>query len=529
MIGDRMTNEMLSSGTRDVESDVLSAEGWWKIAGKPPELERFVETCESLLGTGDGLGGLKFVLETLSVHQEEWQLSMAGASLILRFTTRYDIVDVLLHNVMRLQPDNVPAQAFSAHLQIIRGDVAGGCGSFARMMATYPGQKAEIGEFISMSLLEVGYPAEAFEVLRSLFNDGDETASLLNNAGCALERLNRSVEALPWYEKALRISPDRKAIVFGYACTLIKAGFFERGWPLYFERELQVSRQQDWLRTMPRLRPGVDVAGKRILIFQEQGLGDTIQFIRHVSALVARRAEIHVSVPAPLVRLVRQSFPAVNVLEPDAAREDRSYHYVSPIPDLPYVTGMRTAHDIPACVPYLADTPVDRKKMGAFLPDRRPRIGLVWAGERRLRSEFALADMRRSISLNDLASALLPANATFINLQFGTPRGELKDWTGQSIHDPMGAVGDLADTAAVMRNLDLIISVDTSPVHLAGALGCPVWLISRWDACWRWGDSGTGSPWYPTMRIFRSSGRSFLPVLREVGKALRLWIDMNGA
>jgi len=529
MIGDRMTNDPQSLVPRAVDNAPSIEEAWSENPGRPPAPERFVETCEALLGAGDGMAGLKLILETIAVHQQEWQLSMAGASLILRFTTRYDIVEVLLRNVIRLQPDKVPAQAFLAHLQIVRGDLGGGCASFARMMATYPEHRAEIGEFISMSLLEVGYPAEALDVLASLFKDGDETASLLNNAGCALERLNRSVEALPWYEKALRRDSGRKAIIFGYACTLIKAGQFERGWPVYFGRELQIGRQQEWLRAMPRLRPEFDVAGKRILLFQEQGLGDTLQFIRHASTLAARGALIHISVPQPLVRLLRQSFPDMTVLEPGVISGCSAYDYVSPIPDLPYITGMRTVHDIPATVPYLSEIPNDRERMGALLPSGCPRIGLVWAGERRHRSEFALADMRRSISLNDMAGAILPADAIFVNLQFGAPREELKTWTGQMIYDPMGDVRDLADTAALMRSLDLIISVDTSPVHLAGALGCPVWLISRWDACWRWGDEGTGSPWYPTMRVFRSKERSFQPVLEEVAKALRLWIDMRPA
>lgn len=87
----------------------------------------------------------------------------------------------------------------------------------------------------------------------------------------------------------------------------------------------------------------------------------------------------------------------------------------------------------------------------------------------------------------------------------------------------MGSVQDMADTAVIMENLDLIISVDTSAAHLAGGLGRPVWLVSRWDACWRWGDEGDASIWYPTMRIFRSQERSFKPVLAQVGRALQTW------
>ena len=110
-----------------------------------------------------------------------------------------------------------------------------------------------------------------------------------------------------------------------------------------------------------------------------------------------------------------------------------------------------------------------------------------------------------------------------MSLQLGKPREELAAWQGQPIFDPMGEVHDMADTAAIMENLDLIISVDTSTAHLAGGLARPVWMVSRWDACWRWGDDGESTPWYPTMRIFRSQERSFKPVLAQVGAALREW------
>ncbi|GAB6853254.1 tetratricopeptide repeat protein [Asaia astilbis] len=507
---------------------VVSAneEKWWIDPASPPEATRFAQSCESLFESGEGVLALQRVLETLSVHGNDWQLSLAGASLVMRYTTRYDIVDVLLRNVLRLQPDNVQAQSSSAHLSIARGDIAGGCARFAEMIARYPGKKIEIGEYITMSLLEVGYPSEALEILKYLLGAGNVSASLLNNLGCALERLNRSTEALPWYEKALQLSPERPEIVFGYACTLIKAGQFEKGWPVYFERALQLSKIQNWLRGMPRLRPDTELSGKRVLLFQEQGLGDTLQFIRHVPVLLARGADISLHVPKSLVRLMRMSFPAITVLEPDPISEGDLYDYVAPIPDLPYLTNVHSIGDVPAKVPYLVAKTEDTARFEASLPQKKPRIGLVWAGERRSRSEFALADMRRSVSFEDMTKALLPVEASLVNLQFGVERKSLAEWQGQEICDPMGAVQDMADTAALMQGLDLIISVDTSPVHLAGALGRPVWLISRWDACWRWGDEGQGSPWYPTMRVFRSGERSFASVLQEVGKALRLWVDM---
>ncbi|WP_332350428.1 tetratricopeptide repeat protein [Asaia spathodeae] len=500
--------------------------GWWKIPGSPPDAARFSQSCEELFLSRNGVLGLQRILETLAVHQDEALLSLSGAILVLRHSVRYDIVDLLLKNVLRLLPDNVVAHCFTAHLCIVRGGLAEGCAHFATLMSRYPGQRIEIGEFVSMSLLEVGYPAEALNVTMSLLRAGDVSVSLLNNAGCALERLNRSTQALALYEQALKINPHSQEVAFGYACSLIKAGQFARGWPVYFNRALQVSTWQESLRGRQRLRPESDLAGKRVLLFQEQGLGDTLQFIRHASVLVERGAEVSVHVPGSISRLISLSCDNLTVLEPKVMPDLDRFDYVAPIPDLPYLTGMCAVQDIPVNVPYLRASGEDIARFEACLPPGRPRIGLVWAGERRGRSEFALADMRRSISFDDMVAALLPIEADIVNLQFGAARDALKDWRGQSIADPMGDVSDMADTAAIMQNLDLVISVDTSPVHLAGALGRPVWLISRWDACWRWGDEGQGSPWYPTMRIFRSQERSFGPVLQEVGKALRLWVAM---
>jgi hypothetical protein len=122
-----------------------------------------------------------------------------------------------------------------------------------------------------------------------------------------------------------------------------------------------------------------------------------------------------------------------------------------------------------------------------------------------------------------MLAAITPVDATLVNLQLGPRREDLAAWRGQPVCDIMDHAHDMADTAALIENLDLVISVDTSVVHLAGALGKPVWLLSRWDGCWRWGDAGDTSPWYPTMRIFRAQERTLGPVLEQMGAVLRIW------
>ncbi|MBB2203583.1 glycosyltransferase family protein [Gluconacetobacter takamatsuzukensis] len=482
---------------------------------------------DAFFAAGRGLDALRLILEVTSRQLEDWRLSLAGADVILRQTAAYDIVETLLRNVLRLQSDNLLVQAYRARVLMAGGDVAGGHALFDDMLRRYRSadQQVMICELMSNSFLDVGHPGESLKILLSHLETGRATSAILGNVGCSLGYLNRSAEALPWFEKALALDAADAGIRLGYACTLIKAGRLDAGWPLYADRVLSVEDPEPWYLSLPRLRPGDDVAGRGIVLFQEQGLGDTLQFIRFVPDLLAKGARVTILVPRPLVRLMTQSYPTVSVRQIGCFGPEDGYAYALPIPDLPYIVGMMSLREIPAPIPYLRADPGNAARFAALLPARRPRIGLVWAGDRRTRSAHVLVDLRRSTTLAALGAAVTPVDATLMSLQFGGPRGEIAGWTGQALCDPMGAVRDMADTAAIIANLDLVISVDTSPVHLAGAVGCPVWMISRQDACWRWGDAGDRSPWYPDMRVFRARERSWGPVLAEVGAALRNWVE----
>lgn len=212
------------------------------------------------------------------------------------------------------------------------------------------------------------------------------------------------------------------------------------------------------------------------------------------------------------------------------------YDFSCPIPDLPHICDLKRPEDVPPFSPYL-EVPERRRERFAGLVEeaiarergrhdrssagRRLRIGLVWAGDARSSAQDVAADRRRSTSFAEMMDALGPVEADLFSLQYGVRRGELVQSGGRMVHDLMESVQDMADTAALMENLDLVISVDTAPLHLAGALGREVWLVSRWDACWRWGDRGERTPWYPTMRIFRAQELSLAPILREVGQCLK--------
>ncbi|CAP55589.1 putative flbA protein [Gluconacetobacter diazotrophicus PA1 5] len=491
-----------------------------------PTAENVTTMVSDLFLKGEVLDAVRLALEVVARHPDNVILTLVAATLLARHTALYDVVATLARRALKLEPDSVGAQTILADALVAGGDVAGGCALFADMMARYPGERIGLCEHISFSLVDAGYPFEALGILTAWLQEGEPSFSLLNNMACILDRMGRPAEAVSWYKRALAMDPGNATAAFGYSLSLLKAGNFREGWARYAERVPLTNSVTWWFMSLPRLRHGDDVSGKKIILYQEQGLGDTLHFIRFVPYLQAKGADVTIVVPKALLRLLTQSFPgaSVRLIEEFGREVEDGYSYAAPIPDLPFIGGVMSESDIPANIPYFRADAGDIAKFAAELPSRRPRIGLVWAGERRGRPELAAADRRRSTTLAMLGEALTPVDATLVNIQFGVPHAEIAAWHGQPVFDPMGGVRDMADTAAIMESLDLFISVDTSPLHLAGGLGRPTWLISRWDACWRWGAEGDTSAWYPTMRVFRAQERTFGPVLREVGEALREWV-----
>jgi hypothetical protein len=217
-----------------------------------------------------------------------------------------------------------------------------------------------------------------------------------------------------------------------------------------------------------------------------------------VPLAVARGLRVVLGVPTPLVRLLG-CLPATVV---DSLRDLPPFDLHCPMLSLPLALGT-TLETVPGHTPYLRTDPAAASAWKARLdtPARgRPRVGLVWAGNpRKVAPEMAAVDRRRSIPPDLLAPLLAIPGLCFVSLQKDGPAPP----ADFELIDPMAEVTDFADTAALVEGLDLVISVDTSVVHLAGALGKPVWLLDRFDHCWRWIDGRGDSPWYPGLRIYR--------------------------
>ena len=479
-----------------------------------------VQMCTSCLPEE----GVTLALEMVRRNPDNAQYLLIAAFVLTNHVFRYDIAVALLRKIVHLEPDNPIVKTMLAQALIVNGDLPAGSALFAEIIKHYPEQRLLASIQITQTFLKMGYADEALQILLFVVKQETSNPTLLSMVGCALGCLNRAEEAIPWYREALRLAPEDEGILLGYSLILLKARHYEQGWRLFAQRRNKLTSVTKWFAQFTQLQPRDAIAGKRVLLYQEQGLGDSLQFIRFAPVLQERGARVTVAVDGSLVRLLRMSYPELEVRDVSAFTLGEEYDYALPIPSLPYVTHMQTDADIPGTVPYLRADPHDVQRFAALLPAGRPRIGLVWSGGRRFSAEDVMADRLRSTTLAVMGGALTPVDATLISLQFGEPRVDLAQWQGQPVLDLMDHVHDMADTVALIENLDLVISVDTSVLHLAGALGKPVWMLSRKDACWRWGDAGETSAWYPSLRIFRPQECSFVPTLERMRQALQAWV-----
>jgi len=322
----------------------------------------------------------------------------------------------------------------------------------------------------------------------------------------ALHRLQRTDEAIAEWQKVLALRPDDPDAHFGMSLGLLALGRYAEGWPAYAWRWRQpsgdvVRQPADKLR-----RPDpAEWAGKTVLLYAEQAQGDTIQFLRYARMVAAAGARVLLEVPASL----RSLAAAIPDIAGVYARGDEvpPFDIAVPLLNLPWAFDTRL-ETVPATVPYLR---ADLTRAAQFrrrmqgLPGLK--VGLVWSGEPRPNSQVQSAmDRRRSLTLAALAPLALVHGVVWVSLQKGAPAAQAADPpAGMVLHDWTGELEDFAATAAVMTALDLVISVDTAPAHLAGALGRPVWLLNRFDSDFRWLQGRDDSPWYPTLRQFRQT------------------------
>jgi Flp pilus assembly protein TadD len=338
------------------------------------------------------------------------------------------------------------------------------------------------------------------------------------NRGNALNLLQRIDEALQSYDRALELRPDLAEAHWNRALCRLLVGDFTRGWEEYEWRwayphlKAQIGERRRY--TQPLWLGAEPLQGKTILLYGEGGLGDTLQFCRYAKLAADAGARVILEVPAALLALLKNVAGASQVVEQGAALPAFDFH--CPLPSLPlaFKSGLNA---IPASDSYIACSAAKLAEWEARLGERaKPRIGLVWSGGRNHRN-----DRNRSIALGELIE-YLPRQYQYVSLQKETRQS---DEGALGSHGDIlrfdGQLNDFSDTAALCQLMDVVVSVDTSVAHLAGAIGKPVWVMLPFVPDWRWLLDREDSPWYPSARLFRQEkAGDWAGVLGKVQSAL---------
>ncbi len=423
---------------------------------------------------------------------------------------------------LRLDPDNVEALnnlGIAAHALNSLSEAQNHFRAVLRLAPDHANATLNLG-VIRQSL---GHVEEAETLYRRARGLGVDEARVCNNLALALAELGRLDEAETTCRDALAANPDYPEAAVNLGMILLMLGRLAEGWPWYESRwRVDPLRSRARLPAETRWSGAEPIAGKTVLLLGEQGFGDVLQFCRYAPMVAELGARVILAVPAPLTRLMRSLQGVDRVVSQDDALPAFDLH--CPLMSLPLA--FDTSEDtIPRHVPYLAVDPdaIERWRTIISPPPRITglRIGLVWAGARRQDQPHAAAiDQRRSMRLTRMAPLGMVPDCEFVSLQLGSPAAETET-APFPIIDVAGQLTDFAETAALIDTLDLVISVDTAVAHLAGALGKPVWLLSRLDACWRWGRDRDDTPWYPAMRLFRQTTQGdWAGVMRRVADAL---------
>lgn len=323
------------------------------------------------------------------------------------------------------------------------------------------------------------------------------SAQRLTNRAHALKRLDRMDEAVADLQSALSLDPNYAEAAFELATVLLSLGNYEDGWAIY-EWRWRTGAFAAYRRafTSPQWSGAESLKDRTILLHAEQGFGDAIQFVRYAEMVAERGARLVLEVQPELARLMAGVKGVAQVI----ARGEKlvAFDCHCPLMSLPRALGTTLA-TIPARTPYIDVTASDAARWAGRLPNGKPRVGICWAGAPSHRN-----DVNRSIALAQLARLLDNTDLTFVVLQYkpsAEDRALLRD--RDHVVDVADELQDFADTAALIKQLDLVVTVDTSVAHLTGALGVPGIVMLPFAADFRWLRGRTDTPWYPRLTLVR--------------------------
>jgi tetratricopeptide (TPR) repeat protein len=417
---------------------------------------------------------------------------------VLQALTRHDEALASLDAALAVEPR-------SAQGHYNRGNVLQAMGRFEDAVIAYDRALALQANYAD-ALINRGNALQELDRYEDSIASYDEALAINNqrvdalyNRGNALRAILRDREALASYDRAIEIDPNHADARCMRALLSIALGDFERGW-FEYEWRWKTSHLKAGFRnySQPLWLGQRTTSGQRILLYAEQGLGDTLQFVRYAPLLSDRGLQVFLEVQAPLKSLLARMDERLNVFA--EGETIPPFDIQCPLMSLPLAFGTRV-DTVPADVPYLTADPsrVERWR-NVIGDDGCPKVGVAWSGNASHRN-----DRNRSIPFRYLKDLLELPQMRFFSLQKDIRANDeaLVRGDGRLVH--FGA--DFEDTAALISIMDVIISVDTAIAHLAGALGRPVWIPLMYSADWRWLRGRPVSPWYPTARIFRQAQR----------------------
>ncbi len=455
---------------------------------------------------------------------------------------------------LALQPDSCEVYASLGRVQLKQGAASAAVDSCRNALALDPDRQDVYG-LLGQALINSGDLPAAVEVYRCALARKPDSAYAVFGLGYLFERQGDIIAAresfaqavrfdsrladahlhlgitnfleADWaaaaqsFQKVLELAPDNAEAHTFLAHLDLLHGNFARGW-----REYECRWQTPhFLRGRRKFHVpawnGEPLKGSRILLHAEQGMGDTIQFVRYVPMVAARGGSVTLEVPQSLHRLLAMTEGADEVIPQGTAFSQVEWH--RPLMSLPHSFGTELG-SIPVPIPYIRPDPALVESWRRRLHSDSLRVGLVWGG-----SPAFPHERWRSIPLDQLAPLTNLADAIFYSLQVGPLARQVKQ-VGARLIDLQDELKDFADTAAIVSNLDLVISIDTAVAHLAGALGKPVWILLHVSADWRWLLDRLDTPWYPTARLFRQSTLgNWRDVVAAVERELRELLATTGS
>ena len=473
-------------------------------------------TYSHLAVTLEGIGQLE---EALCAHEKALELepdqadhygNIAG---ILCKLKRHSEISPFVERALQLQPGHEIALLSRIDALLTARKLDEALASAEELLAANP-QSLQGHTWRSKILAFMGQPERALQLSAASRGIALDNPTTHVNHGWILASLNRVREAIVCYDKAIKLKPDHTDARFNRASALLTLGHFDEGWLEYEYRNLVQETPSARKYPMSLWWGKEPIKDQRLFLYYEQGLGDTIQFSRYALLAAEQGAKVVLSVHDPLRRLFKDFDPRILVI--GQKEEPSEFDLHCPLLSLPLAFGTKL-ETIPTWPEGYLKAPAEEVAAWAQrLPAGRRRIGLAWSG-----SSLHYNDSLRSISLAKL-TPLFQSGDVWVSLQKDPRDRDRPALEASGILDPTAELGDFADTAALMSALDLVITVDTSVAHLAGALGKPVWVMLPFAPDFRWLLRREDSPWYPSMRLFRQQrSGDWDGVIAKISQALQ--------